>query len=133
MEALRHHFRPEFLNRLDEIVVYRRLGREQIRAIVDIQLARLAARLAARELELEVEGPAKDFLAEVGWDPQFGARPLKRALQKHLEDGLARRVIAGDFAAGDVVLVKRGSDGLVFEKKPVASAQASGGRVVAQA
>jgi len=117
MEALRHQFRPEFLNRLDEIVVYRRLGRDQIRRIVDIQLELLAERLATRELVLEVQDDARELLAEVGWDPQFGARPLKRAIQRHVEDGLAKRVIAGDFVAGDTIVVKRGGDGLVFEKK----------------
>jgi ATP-dependent Clp protease ATP-binding subunit ClpB len=126
MEALRVQFRPEFLNRLDEIVVYRRLGREQIRSIVDIQLGHLAERLESRELTLEVEDSAKDFLAVVGWDPQFGARPLKRAIQKHLEDGLARKVISGEFLPGDVVLVKKGDDGLTFEKKPRPSERPAG-------
>lgn len=117
MDALRHQFRPEFLNRLDEIVVYRRLGRDQIRRIVDIQLELLAERLATRDLVLEAQTDARDFLAEVGWDPQFGARPLKRAIQRYIEDGLAKRVIAGDFAPGDTIVVRRGADGLVFEKK----------------
>ncbi|MFO7180106.1 MAG: ATP-dependent chaperone ClpB, partial [Pseudomonadota bacterium] len=95
MEALRRHFRPEFINRLDEIVVFGRLERDELRRIVDIQLAQLAQRLAARELGLVVTEPAKDLLAEVGWDPQFGARPLKRAIQRHLEDALARRGFGG--------------------------------------
>jgi ATP-dependent Clp protease ATP-binding subunit ClpB len=118
MEALRQHFRPEFINRLDEIVVYRRLGREQIRRIVDIQLAGLRARLQDRDLDLEVSNGAKDYLAEVGWDPQFGARPLKRAIQRHLEDGLARRVLAGDFKPGDRIVVDRAPGGeLTFEQR----------------
>ncbi|MFO0567876.1 MAG: ATP-dependent chaperone ClpB [Polyangiaceae bacterium] len=117
MDALRREFRPEFLNRLDEIVVYRRLGRDQIRRIVDIQLGLLADRIASRDLSLDVQTDAKEFLSEVGWDPQYGARPLKRAIQKYVEDGLARRVIAGDFTAGDTIVVKKGGDGLVFEKK----------------
>jgi ATP-dependent Clp protease ATP-binding subunit ClpB len=111
MEALRNHFRPEFINRLDEIVVYSRLERDQLRRIVDIQLGLLAERLAQRDLSLEVSPSAKDFLAEVGWDPQFGARPLKRAVQKHLEDQLARRVLAGEFMPGDQVLVDRSPGG----------------------
>jgi ATP-dependent Clp protease ATP-binding subunit ClpB len=118
MTALREYFRPEFINRLDEIVVYRRLGRDQIRRIVDIQLGYLVHRLEERDLSMEVTDEAKDFLAEVGWDPQFGARPLKRAIQKHLEDGLAQKVIAGDFAPGDVIVVRRGDEGLGFDKKP---------------
>jgi ATP-dependent Clp protease ATP-binding subunit ClpB len=105
MDALRGVFRPEFVNRLDEIVVYRRLGREQIRDIVDIQLGYLEQRLGRRELGLEISPRAKDFLGQVGWDPQFGARPLKRAIQRYVEDALARRVLAGEFAAGDVILV----------------------------
>ncbi len=118
MAALRQHFRPEFINRLDEIVVFRRLGREQIRSIVDIQLGYLVERLAQRELSLEITDAAKDFLAEVGWDPQFGARPLKRAIQKHLEDGLARHVIAGEFTPGDTIMVDRAPDGeLRFERR----------------
>jgi ATP-dependent Clp protease ATP-binding subunit ClpB len=117
MEALRGHFRPEFINRLDEIVVYKRLAREQIRAIVDIQLAYLEKRLKSRELTLEFAADGKDFLAEVGWDPQFGARPLKRAIQKYVEDGLAKRMLAGEFAPGDTIVAKRGGDGLFFERK----------------
>ncbi|HEY6560900.1 MAG TPA: ATP-dependent chaperone ClpB [Polyangiaceae bacterium] len=118
MEALRQHFRPEFINRLDEIVVYRRLGRDQIRRIVDIQLEILRERLAGRDLSLEVSDSAKDFLAEVGWDPQFGARPLKRAIQKHIEDGLARRVLAGEFKPSDKVLIQRAPGGdLTFERQ----------------
>jgi ATP-dependent Clp protease ATP-binding subunit ClpB len=104
-------FRPEFLNRLDEIVVFSRLDRSQIRQIVDIQLGRFASRLARRELTLEVTDKAKDFLAEVGWDPQYGARPLKRAIQKNLEDALARRVLGGEFPPGTDIVVDQGSTG----------------------
>ncbi|HVU02081.1 MAG TPA: ATP-dependent chaperone ClpB [Polyangiaceae bacterium] len=117
MVALRGTFRPEFLNRLDEIVVYRRLGRDQIRSIVDIQLRGLDARLARRELKLEITNAAKDYLGEIGWDPQFGARPLKRAIQRHLEDELARRVLEGKLVAGDTVVVDRGKDGLTFSSR----------------
>jgi ATP-dependent Clp protease ATP-binding subunit ClpB len=117
MEALRHHFRPEFINRLDEIVVYQRLAREHLRRIVDIQLGSLAERLRARELSIELSDAAKDFLAEVGWDPQFGARPLKRAIQKHLEDVLARRVLAGEFLPGETIVVDRQGSALSFAHK----------------
>ncbi len=114
LAALRNSFRPEFLNRLDESVVYRTLGRDEIRQIVDIQLGRLSARLEERELLLHVTEAAKDFLAAVGFDPQFGARPLKRAIQKHVEDGLARRLLEGEFIAGDEVRVDREGDALGF-------------------
>jgi ATP-dependent Clp protease ATP-binding subunit ClpB len=118
MGALRNVFRPEFLNRLDEIVVYRRLGREQIRSIVEIQLKYLEARLARRELRFEITTAAKDLLGEIGWDPQFGARPLKRAIQRHLEDPLATRVLAGQLSPGDTIFVDRKSDGsLSFEAR----------------
>jgi ATP-dependent Clp protease ATP-binding subunit ClpB len=116
-EALRQHFRPEFLNRLDEIVVYQRLGREHLRRIVDIQLASLAARLKTRDLGLELSDGAKDFLAEVGWDPQFGARPLKRAIQRHLEDVLARRVLGGEFVPGETIGVDRQGSELTFSHR----------------
>ncbi|HEX3596363.1 MAG TPA: ATP-dependent chaperone ClpB [Polyangiaceae bacterium] len=114
MESLRGIFRPEFLNRLDEIVVYRRLGREQLRSIVDIQLQYLAHRLSRRDLNLDVTNAAKDYLGEVGWDPQYGARPLKRAIQKNVEDELARRVLEGQFTPGDTVVVDRAESGLSF-------------------
>jgi len=104
MDALGRHFRPEFINRIDETVVYRRLGRAQIRSIVDIQLEGLKARLAKRGLQLEVRDEAKDLLANVGFDPQFGARPLKRAIQRHLEDPLARRVLGGEFPPGGTIV-----------------------------
>jgi ATP-dependent Clp protease ATP-binding subunit ClpB len=104
-------FRPEFLNRLDEIVVFNRLDKAQIRQIVDIQLGRFAARLARRDLTLDMTDRAKTFLAEVGWDPQYGARPLKRAIQKNLEDALARRVLAGEFPPGTHIVVDHGSTG----------------------
>jgi ATP-dependent Clp protease ATP-binding subunit ClpB len=104
-------FRPEFLNRLDEIVVFNRLDQAQIRRIVEIQLGRFGQRLARRELTLEVTDQAKDVLAEVGWDPQYGARPLKRGIQKHLEDLLARRVLGGEFPSGTHIVVDRGSTG----------------------
>jgi ATP-dependent Clp protease ATP-binding subunit ClpB len=111
MEEVRRVFRPEFLNRLDEIVVFNRLEPAQLRHIVDIQLRRFAGRLEARDLRLEVTDGAKDFLAQVGWDPQYGARPLKRAIQKHLEDALARRVLAGAFPPGTRIVVDRAASG----------------------
>ncbi len=107
MHDLRTHFRPEFLNRLDETVVFHRLGREHVRSIVDIQLDRFRDRLSDREIDLSITDAAKDFLAEVGFDPTFGARPLKRAIQRHLENRLAEEILAGKFGAGDTVRVDR--------------------------
>ncbi len=111
LEEVRKSFRPEFINRLDELVVFQRLDRAELRHIVDIQLQRFAKRLARRDLQIELTDRAKDFLAEVGWDPQFGARPLKRAIQKHLEDALAKRVLAGEFPPNTIIEVDRNPSG----------------------
>ncbi|HEY4014032.1 MAG TPA: ATP-dependent chaperone ClpB [Polyangiaceae bacterium] len=110
-DEIRRLFRPEFLNRLDETVIFNRLESSQIRRIVDIQLDRFTSRLARRELTLDVTDRAKDFLAEQGWDPQYGARPLKRAIQKNLEDPLAKKVLAGEFPSGTRIVVDRGPAG----------------------
>ncbi|MET0794845.1 MAG: ATP-dependent chaperone ClpB [Polyangiaceae bacterium] len=118
-DALNAHFRPEFLNRLDEVVVYHRLDRSELRHIVEIQLGYLVSRLARRDLGFQITDAAKEYLAEAGWDPQFGARPLKRAIQKLVEDALARRVLEGAFSPGDVVYVDREEDaGLTFTALP---------------
>jgi ATP-dependent Clp protease ATP-binding subunit ClpB len=118
MDEIRRTFRPEFLNRLDETVIFNRLDRSQIRHIVDIQLRRFASRLERRNLVLEVSDRAKDFLAEAGWDPQYGARPLKRAIQRNLEDALARKVLAGEFPTGTTVVVDRAASGeLTFQAR----------------
>jgi ATP-dependent Clp protease ATP-binding subunit ClpB len=111
LDEVRAAFRPEFLNRLDEQVVFNRLEKSQIRTIVDIQLDRFARRLARRELTLDVTDRAKDALAEAGWDPQYGARPLKRAIVRQLEDPLARKVLAGEFPTGTRIIVDRGPAG----------------------
>jgi ATP-dependent Clp protease ATP-binding subunit ClpB len=115
-EALRSQFRPEFINRLDEIVRFHRLSRDQIRRIVDIQLSDLNKRLQKRELMLDVSEAAKELLVELGWDPQFGARPLKRAIQKHLEDALARKLLGGEFLPGETIFVGRDGAELTFVK-----------------
>src|SRR5206468_2410196 len=104
-EALRDVFRPEFLNRIDEIVEFHALSREQLGEIVELQLVRLRDRLAERGLSLELTDAAKEVVAEAGWDPTYGARPLKRALQRLVENPLALRLLEGDFAEGDTVLV----------------------------
>jgi ATP-dependent Clp protease ATP-binding subunit ClpB len=115
-EALREMFRPEFLNRIDEIVEFHPLSRDQLGEIVDLQLARLRERLAERGLMLELTDAAKETLAEAGWDPTYGARPLKRAIQRMIENPLAMRLLEGEFEEGDTVLVDAKDGGLVFEK-----------------
>jgi ATP-dependent Clp protease ATP-binding subunit ClpB len=121
-EGLREFFRPEFLNRVDEVVVFRPLTRDQISDIVELQLARLRGRLADRGLALELTDEAKELVAEAGWDPTYGARPLKRALQRLVENPLALRLLEGDFAEGDTVRVDSHDGELVFEKaEPVAA------------
>jgi ATP-dependent Clp protease ATP-binding subunit ClpB len=124
LEALRQHFRPEFLNRVDDVVVFHPLGRSHLRAIVDIQLRRLQARLADRNLELTFTDAAKDFLAERGFDPVYGARPLKRVVQNEVETVLAQRLIAGDIREGTRLLVDAGPSGLVFRTAGAASGDA---------
>ncbi|MBI2389365.1 MAG: AAA family ATPase, partial [Deltaproteobacteria bacterium] len=114
MEELKRSFRPEFLNRLDETVLFHRLKREEIRAIVEIQLRRFGERLARRDLRAELTAAAKDFLGEAGWDPQYGARPLKRAIQRWVEDPLAKKIIGGEFPPGTTIAVDRGAEGLTF-------------------
>ena len=114
MELLKSSFRPEFLNRIDETVIFNRLGKAEIGKIVSIQLDRLTARLAERKLRLTLTDAAKAFLAERGYDPLFGARPLKRAIQAELENPLAKAVIAGRFPEGSSITVDRAGDVLGF-------------------
>jgi ATP-dependent Clp protease ATP-binding subunit ClpB len=117
METVQQHFRPEFINRVDEIVVFHSLGREQIRSIVDIQLGRLRQRLAERDITLRLDDDARDKIGEAGFDTVYGARPLKRAIQSQIENPLAQRILKGDFIAGDRVIAKIKRDALVFEKE----------------
>jgi ATP-dependent Clp protease ATP-binding subunit ClpB len=116
-EALRQHFRPEFLNRIDEIIFFHALGREHMKQIIDIQLRGLMKRLADRKIAVELTDRAKEFLVQEGYDPMYGARPLKRTIQKRVLDPLAMRVLEGDFAEGDRVVVDAGADGLTFAKE----------------
>ena len=104
-DELRERFRPEFLNRVDEIVEFKPLSREQIAEIVELQLERLRDRLAERQITLELTDAAKEALAEAGWDPAYGARPLKRAIQRLVENPLALRLLEGEFADGDTIRV----------------------------
>jgi ATP-dependent Clp protease ATP-binding subunit ClpB len=120
MDALRQHFRPEFLNRVDEIVLFEPLRRQQMSRIVEIQLARLRKLLEDRRLTLEMSPAAVSFLAEHGYDPVYGARPLKRAIQKYLQDPLALKVLSGEYLAGDTVVVDAGKGALRFSKKTTA-------------
>jgi ATP-dependent Clp protease ATP-binding subunit ClpB len=115
-EALRDVFRPEFLNRIDEIVEFHPLSRDQLADIVELQLERLRARLAERGLSLELTDSAKEILAEAGWDPTYGARPLKRAIQRMVENPLALRLLEGEFEEGDTIRVDARDGELVFEK-----------------
>ncbi|EEX08910.1 ATP-dependent chaperone ClpB [Ruegeria lacuscaerulensis ITI-1157] len=114
MDAVRAHFRPEFLNRLDETIIFDRLQRSDMAAIVDIQLARLQKRLAARKIRLELDEAAKEWLANEGYDPVFGARPLKRVIQRALQNPLAEALLAGEIRDGDTVPVTAGPDGLII-------------------
>ncbi len=116
MAQVADHFRPEFINRIDEVAVFHPLGRAQIRAIADIQIGLLRQRLAERQIGLEISAAALDWLGEAGFDPVYGARPLKRAIQQGLENPLAQRILAGEFSPGDTVAVDAGPDGLSFGK-----------------
>jgi ATP-dependent Clp protease ATP-binding subunit ClpB len=118
---LREFFRPELLNRIDEIIEFSELTRAEIAEIVELQLARLRERLSERELSLELTDAAKEVIVETGWDPSFGARPLKRAIQRLIENPLAQHLLAADFIAGDTVLVDAENGEIAFTKSPTAS------------
>ncbi len=114
LAEVRGHFRPEFVNRVDEIVVFDPLRREEIARIVDLQLALLAARLADRKLTVRLTEAAREYLADQGYDPAFGARPLRRLIQRELQDPLALKLLAGEIHDGDVIEIDGGPSGLVF-------------------
>jgi ATP-dependent Clp protease ATP-binding subunit ClpB len=116
MGVVQAHFRPEFINRLDEIVVFRPLDKTQIRAIARIQLQYLEKRLAERQLKMEVSDEALTLLGNVGFDPVYGARPLKRAIQQQLENPLAREILEGRYAPGDTIGVVSEGGHLAFRK-----------------
>jgi ATP-dependent Clp protease ATP-binding subunit ClpB len=116
-EALRQHFRPEFINRVDEIIFFHSLGLEHLKRIVDIQIQGLLKRLEERKIHVELTDTARGFLVAEGFDPMFGARPLKRTIQRRVLDPLAMRVLEGDFREGDSVLVDMGNNELKFQKK----------------
>jgi ATP-dependent Clp protease ATP-binding subunit ClpB len=114
LEVLRQSFRPEFLNRVDEVVVFHPLTRDELRQIVDIQLTRLRQRLEERKIVLELTDKARDYLAENGYDPSYGARPLKRMIQREIETALGRKLLSGEIRDGSRVKVDGGSKGLEF-------------------
>ncbi|MBU9698029.1 ATP-dependent chaperone ClpB [Rhodobacteraceae bacterium HSP-20] len=121
MEAVRAHFRPEFLNRLDETIIFDRLGRADMTGIVEIQLRRLEKRLAQRKITLELDADARAWLADEGYDPVYGARPLKRVIQRQLQDPLAEMLLAGDVLDGSTVHVTAGAEGLIVGDRVIAS------------
>jgi len=121
METLRGHFRPEFINRVDEIIIFHPLSREQMKSIIDIQVRQLLKRLEDRKIYVTLTDSAKDWLVQEGYDPAYGARPLKRAIQKLILDPLAIRVLEGGFVEGDRVQVDAGKDGLKFVKEVAAA------------
>jgi ATP-dependent Clp protease ATP-binding subunit ClpB len=116
MDDVAQHFRPEFVNRIDDIVVFHPLGRNEIRKIVDIQLDYLRARLAEREMSLELTDAARDRLAASGFDPVYGARPLKRAIQQQVENPLAQEILAGRFGPGDTITIDVDGEELGFAR-----------------
>ncbi|MGI6209791.1 MAG: ATP-dependent chaperone ClpB, partial [Anaerolineae bacterium] len=127
MEALQAHFRPEFLNRVDETIIFHSLSREHLVEIVRLQVKRLQDMMAQRNIHLELSDAAYEYLAEAGYDPAYGARPLKRAIQRELADKLAMRLLEGDLREGDTVDVGVGSDGLTFARRELAAVGSSGG------
>jgi ATP-dependent Clp protease ATP-binding subunit ClpB len=118
MEAMRNNFRPEFLNRIDELIIFHGLNRQELRQIVQLQVQRLAKRLSDRKISLKLSDTALDFLAEVGYDPVFGARPLKRAIQRELETQIAKSILRGEFNDGDTIFVDVENERLAFKRLP---------------
>ena len=117
MAELKKHFRPEFLNRVDDVIIFQSLDESEIELIVDIQLEKLKQRLAQQNLTLDVDAAAKKLLAREGYDPQFGARPLKRAVQEHILNPLSMRLLEGEFKPGDKIKVSANDGELVFTKR----------------
>jgi ATP-dependent Clp protease ATP-binding subunit ClpB len=114
MDVVRSRFRPEFLNRLDEILLFHRLSREQMDTIVDIQMKRLRNLLAGRKIEIVLDDAARTWLADAGYDPVYGARPLKRVIQRNVQDPLAELLLTGEIADGEAVTVSAGAEGLII-------------------
>jgi len=119
MDAMQHSFRPEFLNRIDEVIIFHSLRKDELRQIVKLQVQRLEQRLADRKISLKLSDAALGFLAEVGYDPVYGARPLKRAIQRELETQIAKHILRGDFSEGDTIFVDMENERLTFKRVPV--------------
>jgi len=117
MERVQQYFKPEMINRIDDIVVFHPLSKEDIRKIAKIQIDKLAKRLKERDIDLEITDAALDYLGNIGYDPVYGARPLKRAIQTELENPLSRAILNGEFKPGDTVVVDVKDGRLVFHKK----------------
>jgi ATP-dependent Clp protease ATP-binding subunit ClpC len=115
-EALKQTFRPEFINRIDEIIIFEPLTKEDVIAIVDLQMREISARLEEHQLSIQLTQPAKEWLADQGFDKDFGARPLKRALQRHVESPLSVRVLQGEFKKGDHILIDVADNELTFTR-----------------
>jgi ATP-dependent Clp protease ATP-binding subunit ClpC len=129
-EDLKRAFRPEFLNRIDEVILFSSLTREQIQDIVKLQLREIAERLLEQQITIEMTDAARDYLAQVGYDPQFGARPLRRLLQRRVESPLSRKLLSGEFHAGDTVIIDHvGSDEIEFRRKPQDGEQPAGNAI----
>ena len=124
--GLKAHFRPEFLNRLDEVLTFSALDPEILREIVSVQLQRLTERVAARGVTLEVTDAAKDALAHEGWDPEYGARPLKRAIQRRLQNRLAEALLSGEVSEGDTAVMDFGDDGWTLRVERASAVSARG-------
>jgi ATP-dependent Clp protease ATP-binding subunit ClpC len=124
MTEIQKAFRPEFLNRLDDIIVFHELTEEQLRNIVDLMVKDLQSRLAERKLGIELTEKAKAWLAQEGYDPVFGARPLRRVIERHVENPLSTKLLMGELKEGDTVKVDLGEDGLTFKTKAAAKAAA---------
>ena len=119
MAVVQAHFRPEFLNRIDEIVIFHPLDARQLRAITEIQMQGLRARLRERDMDLVLSDAAIDRLAEIGFDPVYGARPLKRAIQQEIENPLAQRLLRGDYRGGELIHVDLEEDAFAFHAEPL--------------
>ena len=124
-EKLKEHLRPEFLNRIDERIMFLPLTRNEIRKILDLQLRGVEKMLGKQGMVIKLSDKSKDYLADLGYDPQFGARPLKRVIQKELVNELSKQVLSGDFAAGDTIYIGSDSKGLIFSKKPISKEAAA--------
>ncbi|RUR76769.1 ATP-dependent chaperone ClpB [Chlorogloeopsis fritschii PCC 9212] len=125
MDALRSHFRPEFLNRVDDLIIFHPLNRSEMRQIVRIQLKRVENLLSDQKISLEISPSACDYLVEVGYDPVYGARPIKRAIQREVENAIATKILENAFMAGDTIVIDKGDKGLNFSKKKVVTVPAS--------